>query len=61
MCHEGISIIIKLLRLNAQLRKQHVVGYGHGERISEHTLKIKTLLGISISQLHVTVIISIIV
>ena len=36
-CHEGISIIIKLLRMNAQLRKQHVMGYGHGERISEHT------------------------
>jgi hypothetical protein len=49
--------------MNAELRKQHVVGYGHGERISEHThtVKIKTLVGISISQLHVTVIISIIV
>jgi len=57
-CHEGISITIKLLRMNAQLRK-HVVGYGHGERISEHTVKIKTLVGISISQLQVTVIVSI--
>ena len=48
--------------MNAQLKKPRFVGYGHGERISEHNiLKIKTLVGISMFQLHVTVIRSIIV